>query len=395
MLTPDSTASDDLLTQLIDAAENITSEADSSCDVSYPSDLIETGYESERTDFLEDTPSPSVRRHQITRRQSAAMQSHQFRIRPQPLTSRPVARLLDFARGARRRAPRSPRSSRSTSGALERTPSHRYTADERELLCVLHRFYHSYDKQAVPKIFNAITGLQLRHHTIQNYFTHHMCLYGPESFRVFSHVLSIPFDQPEGNYAEIFSAIKQYARDMDLKLHRRTVEPKFASGKARKSNSPQIRQIYKLMVKTVKQEVKDEVADARIIEEVAEAARTLNVMSRARRIVLCDDNDELFEDVEQGPVPVTNSMAVPKLILTKPNLVFRVWDEANRTRFVNGNFVAQTFVNWPRPFPAPIALDDPSNAGKILAVLHLSKQGDTPVYISTASVSAYSLPLIL
>jgi hypothetical protein len=70
-----------------------------------------------------------------------------------------------------------------------------------------------------------------------------------------------------------------------------------------------------------------------------------------------------------------------------PNLSFWVWDALSRTRLISGSLVAQTFVDWPYPFPLPIALDDPSEAGKILAFLHLSKEGDMLVYISTTSVS--------
>jgi hypothetical protein len=102
-----------------------------------------------------------------------------------------------------------------------------------------------------------------------------------------------------------------------------------------------------------------------------------------------EEDWEVVTDADTSPKPGVYSKEVPKSAFAKPHLTFRVWDKANRTKFINGGFVAQTFLDWPCPFPAPIAPNDPSQAGRILMALHLSKQGDTPVYISTASVSIF------
>ncbi|KAF1366092.1 hypothetical protein EJ07DRAFT_82101, partial [Lizonia empirigonia] len=283
-----------------------------------------------------------------------------------------------------RRAANSPRSPNKRRGALERTPPHNYTSDERELLCILNRFYHSEDVRAIPKVFNAIVGLELKHQTIKNYFENHMCLFGPESFRVFSRTLSVPFDNPQGHYADILGTIDQTANNLNLNLRRRSVDPEFVSGKATKSTSPQIRKNYTALVERAQQEERDETANTLIVEEVAAAMQSIGVMSRALKIPF-QDNDEFITDAEQSPGCMLNSIEPPRISSSNPHLTFRVWDSANRTKFIDGNFVAQTFVDWPHPFPAPIPLKDPSNAGKILTVLHLSKEGNTPVYISTTS----------
>lgn len=381
--TPKSTESDYLF-QLRAAAENNSLEATgpSSDDVETSSgNLMDTGYDSDRTDFQETTPSPSLRRSQHARRLATGIQSQHIREFARPLTRQPVARLLNFTGDIHRRAAISPNKRR---GALERTPPHNYTSDERELLCILNRFYYSDDVLAIPKVFNAIAGLELRHRTIKNYFENHMCLFGPESFRVFSRTLSVPFDNPQAHYADILATIDQTANNLNLNLRRRSVDPEFVSGKATKSTSPHIRKNYTTLVEKAQQEERDETANALIVEEFAAAMQSLGVMSRALKIPF-QDNEEFITDAEQSPRCLLNSIDPPKISSSKPHLTFRVWDSANRTKFIDGNFVAQTFVDWPRPFPAPIPLKDSSNAGKILTVLHLSKEGDTPVYISTTS----------
>ena len=101
-----------------------------------------------------------------------------------------------------------------------------------------------------------------------------------------------------------------------------------------------------------------------------------------------DDNREFITDAETSPTPCGPAPDHnPQPAKVKPHLAFRVWDTASRTCFIDGGFVAHAFLDWPLPLPSPIALDDPTQAGKILASLHLSTQGGTPVFISTASVS--------
>ncbi|UPX13729.1 uncharacterized protein EKO05_0004228 [Ascochyta rabiei] len=178
--------------------------------------------------------------------------------------------------------------------------------------------------------------------------------------------------------------IEQQASNLDLDLRRRSVDIDFVCGKARKSSSPRIREIYESKVEKTKQEVRDEFANAVVAREVAAAAQSLGLMSRAVQPPF-EDHVELFTDVEQNLTLVADNVGVPRPMSTRPYLSFRVWDTSNRTAFIDGGFVAETFIGWPRPFPGPIALDDPSEAGKIFTYLHLSKHGDTPVYISTAS----------
>lgn len=208
------------------------------------------------------------------------------------------------------------------------------------------------------------------------------------SFLVFSRVLSAPFNAPQDHYPDIIFEIEQQARDLNLDLQRRSVDLTFVCGKARKSASPQIRNYYEKLVEKARQEARVEADNAAIARECAATAQYLGLMPRAVKVPI-EDHSEFFSDVEQSPRPATSNAGTPQSISARPHLVFRVWDAASRTAFIDGGFVAAAFLNWPRPLPAPIALDDPSDVGKILTKLHLSRLGDTPVYISTASVSTY------
>ncbi|XPS94304.1 hypothetical protein M3J09_003625 [Ascochyta lentis] len=386
--TPEPSMGQDLLSQLIFAAERSSTEPatpgseslSGDTKLSSTEDSVEVGYTSERTDFQEDSPSPSLRR---AKQRRTARQLHHFRAVFRPLTDLAVARRLDFGRNNLRTHKKVTVPLRQELGAIERKPRHSYTPDQRELLCILYRFYYSEDADAIPKIFNVITGLELRHSRIRSYFWDHMCLYGPESFLPFSRVLSVPFSIPQDYYADIISEIEQQANDLRLNVQRRSVEVGFVCGKARKSSSPSVLQNYQSMVEKTKQEARDEAANSVIAREIAATAQLLGLMPRAVKLPF-EDHVELFTDVE-SPKLMTTSVETLNPISNKPHLTFRVWDADNRTKFMNGGFVAQAFVDWPRPFPAPIVLDDPSGAGKILTALHLSKHGDTPVYISTAS----------
>jgi hypothetical protein len=412
-LTPVSSVSSDILFQLMEAAESNSTQPTSLCAatatatdtgaIQATENFLEICSESDRTDFQE-SPSPTLRKSKkVTNRTTGAASRH-FKRQAQSSAIQPPIRRLNFGNRLKKQAAKKAKKAKKSADAqsledlarMERAPSHNWDDDERGLLCVLNRWYCGRDRTAeldlFAKLFNSITGLDIPPKRVRVQFENHLRLYGAEAYPVFGRVFAVPFNDPEGEYAEIRALIEAEAVSLSLDLQQRRVESMARSGTAKFAKSPKTREFYKSLVRRASQEA---VWQTSQVEDVMQSSHSIMEMSMAIRIP-ADEDWEVITDAEESPAAVVeqsstlvvNSIEVPEFVPTRPHLTFRVWDAANRTKFIDGGFVAQTFVDWPRPFPAPIALDDPSEAGKILTVLHLSKQGDTPVYISTASVSS-------
>lgn len=408
-LTPESTVSCDLLSQLMTAAEDgsfgaNTTSAAISADYNAAlatENFLETCYDSDRTDFRE-SPSPSVRKSKKTTKRTTGAVSQHFKKKPQSYQRQSLVRRLSFGNRLKKQAAEKIKRSANAISlenlrSIEQAPSHNWDDDERELLCVMNRWYSGRDRTAelevFAKLFNSITRLSIPPKRVRIQFENHLRLYGGEAYPVFARVFSVPFDDPEGRYAKIRALIEAQAVTLGLDLQQRQRDSTVRAGTAKFAKSPKTRKFYKSLVRRASQEAEWHANQVAGTENIVGSSHSMATISKA--VCIPDQEDwEIVTDVEQSPAPVVDSGEVPKPASARPHLTFRVWDATNRTKFVYGSFVAQTFVDWPRPFPAPIALDDPSEAGKILTVLHLSKQGDTPVYISTASVSNSKLVII-
>ncbi|KAJ4326366.1 hypothetical protein N0V94_000041 [Neodidymelliopsis sp. IMI 364377] len=401
VLTPTSLRdeyNEDIFEQLVAQAgitdSKIDSSRQSSSIPSYTSDADSaSGFESDRTDFLLSRESPTLRKSKKVPRRTPSQKRRHFRQNAHRQDKPSVARRLDFGS---RTTKRSTRTIKRTPNAqslenlrnLERPTPHRWDEDERELLCVMNRWYCARDRATelliFAKIWNAITGLDIRPHIIRNQYENHLRLFGGEAYPELGRVFATPFHDPDGRYAEIRTLIESEAETLGLNLQRRGIDTTIPSGKAKFARSPRTRSIYKALVRKVSRGAKREAVGTSISQDIATSTRSIVTAAIAVRPAF-DDDWEIVTNVENSPAPRTNNVHSPIFVSQKPHLSFRVWDASSRTRYVDGNFVAQTFVDWPRPFPPPIALDDPSQAGTIFTVLHLSKRGDTPVFISTAS----------
>lgn len=410
MSTPRSSVSSDIYSQLMEAADsNVTRPSSSDLLTATDEDAIlvtenflNVCSDSERTDFRE-SPSPSVRKPKKVMKRTAGAVSRHFRRQMQSNPFEPPVRRLNFGNRLKKQANKKEKKSANAQSlhdlaTIENAPSHIWDEDERELLCVLNRWYCGRDRTAeldiFSKVFNSITGLDIPAKRVRVQFENHLRLYGPEAYPVFGRVFSVPFDDPEDHYAEIRGLIEAEAATLNLELQQREFEAVVRSGTAKFAKSPKTRRVYKSLVRRASQEAVRQERQGVAHEDATISSVSATTISRAIRLPV-EEDWEIFTDVEgtagsviqQSATYVLQSIESPGSAPTRPHLTFRVWDAANRTEFVDGGFVAQTFVDWPRPFLAPIALDDPSGAAKIFTVLHLSKQGDTPVYISTASVS--------
>ncbi|KAF3046256.1 hypothetical protein E8E11_008418 [Didymella keratinophila] len=407
-LTPESSVGSDFLFQLMEAAHSnftrsdipyITTATDSDA-IATTEDFLSTCHDSDRTDFRE-SPSPSMRKpKKVLKRKTGAVSRH-FKRQTQLNILQPPMRRLNFGNKLKKQASKKGKKSAYAQSLedlanIESAPSHNWDEDERELLCVLNRWYCGRDRAAeldiFAKVFNSITGLDILPKRVRIQFENHLRLYGAEAYPVFGRVFSTPFDDPEGRYAKIRDLIEAEAVTLGLELQQREFEVVVRSGTAKFAKSPKTRKFYKSLVRRASQGAVRQANQDVVYEEATRSSVSVPTISGA--VCVPTEGDlEILTNVEestasvahQRATPVLESVGMPEAASTRPHLTFRVWDAANRTKFIDGSFVAQTFVDWPRPFPAPIALEDPSEAGKILTVLHLSRQGDTPVYISTAS----------
>jgi hypothetical protein len=393
VLTPTS-LSDDYCEDVFEQLAAQAGIADSKMSTSIPSYTSDaesfSGFESDRTDFLLSRESPTLRKSKKISRRTPSQKRRHFRQNARRQDKPSVARRLNFGSKPTKQPVRPKKRSANALSLenlrdLERPTRHRWDEDERELLCVLNRWYCAQDRASelliFARIWNSITGLNVRSHVIRNQYDH-LCLYGGEAYPEFGRVFATPFHDPNGRYADIRTLIKIEAETLGLSLQRRDMDKKNPSGKAKFARSPKTRSFYKALVRRATQEAK------RGAPRIPVAFSTRSIATGA--MAACpplDDDWEIITNIEDSPTPRSNNGDRPALALQKPHLTFRVWDASSRTRYVDGDFVAQTFVDWPRPFPPPIPLDDPSHAGRIFTVLHLSKRGDTPVFISTASVS--------
>ena len=417
-LTPESSVGSDFLSQLMEAADSDLIRPNTPCitttvghdAIAATESFLDTCYDSERTDFRE-SPSPSARKpKKVIKRTTRGISRHSKR-QTQPSASQGQVSRLNFGNRLKKQAAKMAKKSANAQSLedlanIESAAAHNWAEDERELLCVLNRWYCGRDRTAeldvFSKVFNSITGLDLPSKRVRAQFEGHMCLYGAEAYAVFGRVFSLPFDDPEGRYAEIRALIEAEAVTLGLELQQREFERVVRSGTAKFAKSPKTRKLYRSLVRRVSQEAvwqDNQVAQA---EDTIQSLQPIITMGMAV-CVLVEEDREVLTDAEQStapmvdpsPIAVLESVEDPRPASIRPHLTFRVWDAANRTKFVDGSFVAQTFVGWPRPYPAPVALEDPSEAGKIFTVLHLNKQDDTPVYISTASVSPSESHLLI
>ena len=389
----------DLFTQLLEQAKSADSNAchEAIMTQSSSASTSVSGYDSDRTDFLLTCDFPSLRKSKPALKRSTGAKNRHFKKKTQFESKLPPIRRLNFGSTLKKRHVKNTKKSANAQSLdnlrnIERSPSHRWDEDEREFLCVMNRWYCATDRATeltiFAEVFNSITGLALRPRIIRNQYEGHLRLYGGEAYREFGRVFLVPFDDPEGRYAEIRALIEAEAEALGLDLQKRQTDSKFPSGMAKFAKSSKTRTTYKSLVTRVSQEAEWDAARAAVPMDASMTARSIATMSMAVKMP-SEEEWEIVTDAEASPKPSAYNEEVPRSAFTKPHLTFRVWDEANRTKFIDGGFVAQTFLDWPRPLPAPIAPDDPSQAGRILMVLHLSKQGDTPVFISTASVSIF------
>ncbi|KAF2788135.1 hypothetical protein K505DRAFT_315451 [Melanomma pulvis-pyrius CBS 109.77] len=267
---------------------------------------------------------------------------------------------------------------------IERPPRHLWTCSERELLCVLFRWYER-KPIAFGRIWNSIFGLNLPTRKIQNQFENHLRLYGEKAYPVFGAVFSTPFGGTK--YEESRKLIEAEAQALGIQLHRLEAEVISLSGNAAKAKSVNTRRFYKSLVRRAKASMTENTSTRSQVSTSQVAASQVGTSQLLGGFAL-KTNDynslEEFVDVEEAPTPSTETGYLSDVSTTSYHLAFRVWDDDSRTVFKdNYGFVADLFAHRRAPVPQPLSRNDPMF--DILANAHLSFQGNTSAFVSVAS----------
>ncbi|RMZ72099.1 hypothetical protein GMOD_00007093 [Pyrenophora seminiperda CCB06] len=278
---------------------------------------------------------------------------------------------------------------------LEGGPSHQWDEDERALLSILNRWYDDADPTAISKVFNEVTGLNLRHRVIRNQFRNHIVLYGGRAFPEFQHIISIPFDDPGGVYHEIRTIIEETAVQFGISLARRTEEVVFNTGQARIAKSAKTRKYHKSLVRRAAEKERERLLRPQLGEpepepepeseqapepELEPGPRIKDCVLGYTTLAVSPEWDfkEAWFDVDEPPP----FKPLPRKI------GFRVWDDKSRTTFSEtSGFVSEAFARfWTGDHPPPFS---PRGQGlqalKIFSNLHLSLSGGASTFVSVST----------
>jgi hypothetical protein len=198
--------------------------------------------------------------------------------------------------------------------SIENTPRHIWSESERELLCILYRYYKSDNVHTIPTVFNSITDLNLRLRIIHAQF-HHIHLYGPRAYISCRRVFAAPFHE-KAHYHEIRKAIETKASSLGISLERRTTESQSKAGMAAFSKSPTIKRQWKTKVRMTSRE------ERKIV------GRRKNGITSAPSL---PDEQEVFTDAED--VSRATVGTIQPMLSATPNgrhLAFRTWCDKTR-----------------------------------------------------------------
>jgi hypothetical protein len=270
---------------------------------------------------------------------------------------------------------------------LERDPPHQWHEDERELLTILYRWYEDADVTTIPKVFNAVTGLDLRLHVVRYQFESHLILYGGCAYPEFDRVMKVPFHDPKHKYDEIHAIIEETAFEFGIDISRRTHEVQYRSGLAKTAKSPKTRRHYKSLVRRAIQRERER-KRAPVISMPAPENLPLRDLPLGGLTLTEQEGEENWSDIDDGHVsPVTPTQSTPRAPPGTNCIAFRVWDANSRTTFDNERgFVSQAFTIWRGDFPPPFS---PEGQGQqalmLLTNLHLSMSGGASAFVSVST----------
>lgn len=251
---------------------------------------------------------------------------------------------------------------------IERAPSHSWDEDQRELLTILYRWYDDSNPTTLPRVFNHVTGLDLRVSVVRHQFEGHVLLFGGRAFPEYARVMAIPFHDPQGRYNAIRGIIEETAIDLGVSLQRREIEIAFNSGAARWAKSPRTRRLYRSLVRRAAQKEKEKGRISRLTQPVVlssdQQAISMSECLLGNVALSTDNQEEKWSDVENLSPRAASVKKLRSLIEPiKRNIAFRVWDKNSRTTFSEEDgFVSQAFSIWRGEHPPPFTPDGEGRA---------------------------------
>ncbi|KAH9863259.1 hypothetical protein IAQ61_009536 [Plenodomus lingam] len=195
------------------------------------------------------------------------------------------------------------------------------------------------------------------------------------------------FSDPTGKYDKARHDIEEAASMLGIKLVRLDQEVKSPSGKAATAKSPLTRRYYKALVRQArKSAIKKISVEKSSIKKSYAGQKAGHPDLQALHIGGCsiatsDQDEGVLTDAEDAE-GLTNPDVVPLIEYTEglvtsctvpPCLLFRVWDASSRTSFGPDGFTSSAFKEW-SVIPPPIPPNDPHDAFKLLAHLHLTAE---------------------
>ncbi|KAF2823324.1 hypothetical protein CC86DRAFT_384695 [Ophiobolus disseminans] len=330
-------------------------------------------YDSDRTDFLATTQTPCP----VTKASK------------EPPS---VRRKLDFGTIPNKSVAGSSQKPIKMLCAPEYSPVHRWSDEERELLCVMWRWY-ARAPASFAQIFNTIFNLNLSMSKVRDQFENYLRLHGPQAFLVYREVLSVPFDDPDHVYDDVRGNIEATAQLLNIELHKLASEVSSPSGSARKAKSARTRKLYKSLVRRTARQEKAKANQLPMIEKAE--LRIQNFGGVAIDMDAESDMVETFSDSEEvSSLVVEPAEPSPPLTETEPQLGFRVWDDRSRAKYTEEiGFLSEAFSIWRGPSPPPFspASAEGRQAISLLSNLHLSMNSggaSTWVSVSTSLLQA-------
>ncbi|KAG9189682.1 hypothetical protein G6011_06550 [Alternaria panax] len=267
---------------------------------------------------------------------------------------------------------------------------HSWDEDERELLTILYRWYDDSDVTTLPQIFNAITGLDIKLSCVRNHFERDIVYYGGCVYPEFDRATKVLFHDPARTYEYIHATIKETASEYGIKLSRREVEKKYASGRAKDARSPTIRRYYRSRVKQVAEKQRQE---ARAMRTPALQDSPLRPLPLGGMTMVTDpigEDAESWLDTEYQSIPQVTPARSPREVFSQAySIAFRAYDESSFTKHSEKNgFMSSRAHIWPsdKLLPPPL---DPNGETRPYFMMdahnHLSMSGGTSPYITVCT----------
>ncbi|KAF2691639.1 hypothetical protein K458DRAFT_3619 [Lentithecium fluviatile CBS 122367] len=353
--------------------------------VSSPNPSISSVYESDRTDFLRHSETLCPRRAQTF--STRATLSHYWANNTYIAQTNTSVRRRLWGPATTRKRVKTRALKRKTENDklrdIERNPPRSWSFADRELLCVIYRWFKPATATAIPAVFRALTGSQSSDAAIRTQWDGHCLTYGPKAIPEYAKVFNCSFSDPGDYYRHLVRIIEHQAQQLGVALTRRESEPTFDAGRAVRSKSGSVRRTYKALCRRASQNPAGDVGWL-----TRRAIPVLNPLG-STTLATAEQYDEFedYVDVEESPASTQDSVSPSSQPASDRALGFRVFDQNSGTVFKDGAFAASFFADRRNGVTRPLPRNDEYSIFDVIAQAHLSfenRHGSFLVSVSTS-----------